>query len=284
MATQTVVDRFATVNGLRLHYLDWGEETAPPIIALHGLRSFGHNWDAVAREFADRYRVIALDQRGRGESDWHPDAAYYTDAYVSDLEELVGQLGLERFILMGHSMGGSNTIVYASRHPDQVRAAIVEDMGPAGATPAAAGARIGAELGRTPDHFASWAEARAFLRAERPHIGDEALELRLANTLKEVPDGRVTWKSDFAGIRRSFGNADPSRRIDLWPHVRNLQCPTLVLRGAKSDALSAETAAAMAEANPKVRWVEVPDASHYVHDDNTEFFNREVARFLAEVS
>src|SRR5438445_4832107 len=127
-APTTVSDKFVTVNGLRIHYLEWDNPGAPILIMLHGLRSYAHVWDGVARPLADGYHILALDQRGRGDSDWSPDASYSTEAYVSDLEQLVQSLGLNRFILIGHSMGGANTIVFTARHPDQVIAAVIEDM------------------------------------------------------------------------------------------------------------------------------------------------------------
>src|SRR5205085_9875036 len=140
-AGATVSDKFATVNGLRLHYLEWENPAAPTIVMLHGLRSYAPVWGPVARPLADGYHILAIDQRGRGDSAWSPDAAYNTEAYVSDLEQLVDQLRLDRFILTGHSMGGANTIVYTARHPEQVIAAVIEDMGP-GSTSSSGSERI----------------------------------------------------------------------------------------------------------------------------------------------
>ena len=286
MSTQVKpTSKFVTANGLRIHYLDWGNDGAMPLIMLHGLRSYGRAWDPVAREFADRYHIVALDQRGRGDSGWSPEAAYYTDDYVSDLEEMVQQLGLKRFVLMGHSMGGANSIVYASRHPDQVAAAVIEDMGPRplSTAPNSGGARIAQELENTPMEFSTWDIARAFWRKERPLISEEALTIRLENTLKELPGGAIGWKYDIQGIVRAGLNRDTANQIDLWPHTRDLKCPTLVLRGEISDILSQETCSEMAEANLNIKCVEVPGASHYVHDDNLEFYNREVRIFLENI-
>lgn len=279
-AGATVSDKFATLNGLRIHYLEWENPGAPMLIMLHGLRSYAHVWDGVARPLADSYHILALDQRGRGDSDWDPEASYNTEAYVSDLEQLVQTLDVRRFILIGHSMGGANTIVYTSRHPDQVIAAVIEDMGP-GSTSSAGSARISREIEETPRRFASWSEAEAFWRKQRPLISDQALEERLRNTLKHAGGGEITWKWDLAGIERARNN--PAPRIDLWPPVKSLQCPTLVVRGALSDILSRETAEAMAESNSNISWVEVPNASHFVHEDNLEAFNREVGGFLKDL-
>src|SRR2546426_3966397 len=93
----TVIDKFATLNGLRIHFLDWENLGAPAIVMLHGLRSYAHVWDGVARPLAPDYRILALDQRGRGDSDRDPAAGYNTEAYVSDLEQFVDSLGLDRF-------------------------------------------------------------------------------------------------------------------------------------------------------------------------------------------
>ena len=274
----TVIDKFATLNGLRIHFLDWENLGAPAIVMLHGLRSYAHVWDGVAQPLAPDYSILALDQRGRGDSDRDPAAGYNTEAYVSDLEQFVDSLGLDRFILIGHSMGGANTIAYTARHPERVIAAVIEDMGP-GSTSSAGSARISRELEETPRRFNSWAEAEAFWRKQRPLISDQALEERLRNTLKTGPDGGVIWKWDIEGIERARNN--PSPRLDLWPPVRSLQCPTLVVRGALSDILPRETAEQMAGSNPSIRWVEVPNASHFVHEDNLEAFNREVGAFLS---
>ena len=279
-ASATVADRFATLNGLRIHYLEWENPGAPTIVMLHGLRGYAHTWDGVAGPLAAGYHVLALDQRGRGDSEWSPTAEYNTNAYVSDLEQLVRQLGLSRFILVGHSMGGANTWVYTARYPEQVAAAIIEDNGP-GSTSTPGSARINREIEETPRRFASWVDAEAFWRKQRPSISEVALEERVRSTLKRTESGEITWKWDLEGIGRARQAASAAgSQVDLWPAVRSLTCPTLVLRGAQSDILSRETAEAMAATNQNVRWVEIPNATHFVHEDNLEAFNREVQAFL----
>src|SRR5688572_15675140 len=94
-----------TSDGLRLRHVEWGASSAPAIVALHGLRSFAYTWEPVALPLAGRFRIVALDQRGRGQSDWDPQRRYYASDYVRDLEVLVDQLELGRFVLLGHSMG-----------------------------------------------------------------------------------------------------------------------------------------------------------------------------------
>ena len=278
------VDGFMTVNGLRLHYLDWGNEGALAVVMLHGLRGYAHTWDPVAEPLHRFFRILALDQRGRGESDWSAPADYRIEQYVSDLESFVDQLELPRFVLIGHSMGGANSIVYAARHPDRVVAAVIEDMGPGASATSAGSGRIKAELRNVPEAFASWGEAEAYWRKQRPTASIDAIQSRMAHTLKEQPGDGVVWKYDLQGIRQARLDSDPSRQVDLWPYVERISCPTLVLRGEHSDFLGRATAEDMRRRNPNIRWAEIASASHYVHDDNLDAFNEQVRRFLQDAT
>ena len=269
-----------TSDGLRLHYVEWGAPAAPAIVALHGLRSFAYTWEPVALPLADRFRIIALDQRGRGQSDWDPQRRYYAPQYVRDLEALVDRLRLERFMIVGHSMGGANALVYASKHAEQLAGLVIEDMGP-GASAGSAGAdRIRRELLNTPDAFANREEAAAFWRRQRPNISEEAVQARVQHSMKQAGDGRVRWRHDANGIAQARLNATPQQLVDLWPHVEAVTVPTLLLRGAQSDFLSADTATEMVRRNPRIVCQTIPAASHYVHDDNLEGFEAALHAFL----
>ena len=267
-------------EGLRLRHVEWGDPQAPAIVALHGLRSFAHTWEPVAAPLAGQWRVIALDQRGRGESDWDPQRRYFTPHYLRDLEALVAALALQRFVLLGHSMGGTTAFVYASQQPQRLLGLVVEDMGP-GASAGGAGAdRIKRELQSTPAQFADWAAARAYWRSKRPGVSAAALDARVQRSMRADADGRIVWRHDAEGIAQARIAATPAQLVDLWPHVRALEVPTLLLRGAQSDFLTADTAAAMVDSNPRIRHVDVPGASHYVHDDNLPAFQAELQGFL----
>ena len=272
---------FVDLNGLRFHYREWGSPSAPAIVLLHGLRAYAETWNELAGRLAHRYRLIALDQRGRGQTDWDPNANYYTDAYLDDVHALVDHLDIERFILIGHSMGGTTTFVYAARHPARLIAAVIEDSGPLNLKNNAGAARIRQELIDTPVEFDDWDAVRGYWQHLRPGISGEALEQRLALTFKEIDGGKVTWIYDFDGVRRVRLAPDPARIVDLWPVIESIECPTLVLTGANSDFVSADTATEITERNAKVRWAEIPDASHYVHDDNFDAFYSEVNGFLS---
>ena len=118
------------VNGINIHYLERGDTRSTPMVLLHGLRGHGHSWDDIAAAFSPDYHVLALDQRGRGETDWASDGDYSTDAYVADLEGFCQAKGLDSFVLVGHSMGGRNSLLYASRHPETLQKLVVVDVGP----------------------------------------------------------------------------------------------------------------------------------------------------------
>ena len=273
-------DKFIQLNGLNFHYVAWGDPASPPLVCLHGLRSYGRTYAPLAQALMDKFHVIALDQRGRGESDWDPEQGYYTDRYVADLESLVDQLGFQTFHLLGHSMGGTNSLVYGKRHPQRLASLILEDAGPGAWNRSGGAERINAELRNTPLSFASWDAASAFWRSIRPNVTDEAIASRVENSMQQTSDG-IVWKHDQAGITACRLNPDPQREPpDLWPCVEAITCPTLVVRGAKSDYLSAETYANMMQRNPHFTGVEIAGAGHYIHDDQPQAFIDAVRGFL----
>jgi pimeloyl-ACP methyl ester carboxylesterase len=267
--------RYATVNGTNLHYVEWGAASAPPIVLCHGLRAYGHWFDDFAEAAKDRYRVIAQDLRGRGASEWAKDADYGTDAYVADLEGLVDHLGLSRLILGGHSLGGVIVAHYAARHPERVAALLILDMTPD--TDPAGVQRIRRELGETPEEFASWDRARAFLRRLHPRASEEHLRTRLEWMLAEAPDGKITWR--FDGEIRKPRSLDPPERT--WKAFRGIRCPTLLVRGALSDIVARESAEQVTKVIAGSRVVEIPEAAHMVAEDNPKAFNAAVLEFLA---
>ncbi len=271
---------FVQADGLRLLCRQWGQADADPVLFLHGLRGFSGTWRHVAAALSSQYRIIAYDQRGRGESDWDPLCNYYTDAYLDDLETIVDRLALRRFALVGHSMGGTTAYVYAERHPERVNALVIEDIAPGSSTGGAGAERIAAEMAALPTSFASWADARRYWRARRPTVSLEALEQRLAESMHSSPDGRIVWRYDASGIQKTRLNPDSKRVVDLWPVVDRLRIPTLVIRGELSDFCPAETVAQMSSRNSLIRSVTVPAASHYVHDDQPAAFIKHLQRFL----
>ncbi|CAM3745219.1 Pimeloyl-ACP methyl ester carboxylesterase [Bordetella sputigena] len=270
------------VSGLRFHVAEWGNADGYPIVMLHGIRGYAETFSRLAATLQPGWRVIAFDQRGRGDSDWDPGWNYYVDAYVADLEAITDRLELDRFDLLGHSMGGINAIVFAARHPQRVRRLVIEDAGPGAFEVSAGATRICQELQTTPERFASWDEAAAFMRALRPTVSEAARQQRLASMLKPAADGGFTWRYDHAGIAATRLNPDPARIVDLQPHVQAIACDTLVVRGGRSDYLQPDMVQRMCDLNPHIRAVEIADAGHYIHDDQPARFAEAVGAFLRD--
>lgn len=267
---------FTNRSGMRLHYVSWGPATGIPVLLLHGLRAYAQTWASLANALGEQFHCHALDQRGRGDSDWAEASSYRTEVYVGDLEDWVAHLGLERFVLVGHSLGGSNALEYARLHPGRLQALVIEDIGPGSSISGEGAARIRREMSQTPLSFPDWESAGQFWRRSRPGLSAQGLASRLTHSMKETPEG-IGWRHDQAGIAQARLSIAPT---DLWPAVRALDCPTLFIRGARSDFLPQATLEAMKQANPRVRTAQIADASHYVHDDQEDAFNGVVRDYL----
>jgi pimeloyl-ACP methyl ester carboxylesterase len=220
----------------------------------------------------NRYRVLALDQRGHGETEWASD--YAPERSVEDIDAFVRELGLKRFALLGLSMGGRNAYTYTSLHPEEVERLVIVDIGPE-IVPAGA-ERIQAGV-QAPDVFDDPEEAVRRAREANPRPPDAELRHRILNNLKQTDDGRWTWRYDKALRTGSRPRPDPET---VWPLLARITCPTLLVRGAASDVLSRETAARMVETIPNCRLVEVPDSGHSVPLDNPPGFLAAVQQFL----
>ena len=265
-------------NGINLHYLDWGAPAAPPLVLLHGLRGHANVWDDVAQALCDRYHVYALDQRGRGDTDHAPGGDYSTDAFVADLAAFADALGLERFTLVGHSMGGRNSLAFAARYPRCLERLCIVDIGPT--IDAAGGSRITGELRDLPPQFDTFEDALAHVQTGNRFASERVMRRRLAGQTRTLPNGKIGWQFDPA-IReqRIAGTAAPA--VDLWPALPAIPCPTLVVRGTETDLLTPETAQRMIDALPQGELVEIARAGHMVFEDNPEDFIAAVQNWLA---
>lgn len=196
---EEVLDRQLTLNGLTFHYLDWGNAEAPTLVCLHGFTSHAHSWDGFARSMRDQYHVIALDQRGHGDTQWASD--YHPDRRVEDLEALVAALGLEKFTLLGLSMGGRVAFQYAARHPAALERLVIVDIAPQ--TDASGAQRISSGV-RAHDVFRDPEEAFQAARRANSRPSDEDLRARVQHGLKLRDDGTWTFKYDVA-LRNGSG-------------------------------------------------------------------------------
>jgi pimeloyl-ACP methyl ester carboxylesterase len=249
------------VDGLRLRYLEWGGATAAPVVCVHGYTSSAEAFNAVARRFQDRVRLIVPDVRGHGESAWSPDGAYEYADQAGDLAALVDALGLDRFTLIGTSMGGIIAMTYAATHAHRLVGLVLNDIGP---DVEAGSQRITATVGSRPDRFATLDDAIAWRRDASPVTAsrppDDQRELALG-VLRREADGSWGWKMDPAYVARRVKQGPP-RRPDLWPVLAKVECPTLVIWGTASDVLSEAQARRMVDALPHGELVAVPGVAH----------------------
>ena len=262
MAKADVPSRRLDIGGLSFHYLDWGGD-GPPLVMLHGLTGHAHTWDNTAAALRDRYRILALDQRGHGDSQWAP--RYGVGLMAEDLLGFLDATQLREVTLMGLSMGGIVAFIFTASHPERVRDLVVLDIGP---QIAAAGARQVA-AGLAANHvFSSEDEAMAQARAFNPRPTDEALRHRVRHNLRPLPDGTLTFKYDDA--LRERGAIFDRSADELWAAWKAVSCPVLLVRGDDSDILAAETAQRMLAENAHASLVSVPDCGHSITLDNPQ--------------
>ncbi|GIW44670.1 MAG: hydrolase [Candidatus Binatia bacterium] len=268
-----------TARGLRFHYLDWGAADRPALVCLHGITQTAHSWDEVAPELAREFRVLCIDQRGHGDSDWAPDGDYSRHTQAEDLEGIRTALGLESFVLAGMSMGGINAITYTVRYPERVRALIIVDVSP---QIEAKGVENIRQFIQQEDILPNFEDFVARAHAFNPRRSLENIRSRLAHNLKQLPDGRWTWKYDpyLRSPERSFR---ASALLGLWDDVAKIRCPTLIVKGAESDILSPEAARRLQEAIPGSVLVTIPGAGHSVMGDNPQAFVAAAQSFLARL-
>lgn len=267
-------DRHLSVEGLRIHYLDWGaggDEAKPPLILLHGIGKLARSFEPIAERFCDRFRVLAMDLRGHGDSDWHPQAAYLVEDYVQDLEGLVQQLGLRDIVLWGNSTGGRVAQVFAGIHPELTRAVIVEDVGPE--RPKEISARRGERMAREQQGWGSVDELLAQLKKDYPRIPEATLRLVAMHNSKSRGDERIVLKRD-PDIEKGFVPTE------IWRFVKTIRAPIIYILGGASTIVPKETQEELRRVLPQVEIVTMPGLGHYPNEEDPEAFAAIVDRFL----
>lgn len=285
---EPVSHRVEGAHGNRLHVLEWSREGVPMVL-LHGHGNDAHLWDDFVPCVAPHYRVLAVDQRGHGDSDWDPQARYDSDSMASDLEKILEAFGIDRFVLIGFSMGGRASMIFAERHPERLAGLVLVDIGPE--LDARGRIRIGSEIAehRSPV-FRDVEEYARMLSRNYPAGSPEALRRMATYGLRPRADGQYELKMDpklrgpaspdleqEAAMRAA--EVEMTRRC--WDALAKIPCPTLVVRGAASDILSPEIADRMVdEVLQKGHLAVVPRAAHSVATDNPQGFEEAVAAFV----
>lgn len=286
-------ERFLRSGTLRIHFRDWGNAGAPPLLIVHGLRDHSHSFDDLARGLLDRFHVLALDLRGHGDSETTP---YYSFGhFVMDLRNMVRALRLERPILIGHSMGGEVVAHYSGCFPDvPSRVVIVEGLGPPPAN-------MDEEVRWTVDGFARIDRAFAGppglenldaaytrLRERNPRLLDaKARELAVLGT-RAREDGMLEWKFDAMLTTMAITGPDQlDYSMALW---KRIVAPTLIVHGAESGEfwrrkrsaiyLDPDDLARRLACFRDHRFLEIPGAGHMVHFDRPRELVTAIREFL----
>lgn len=253
-------------DGLRLHYRDYpgGEGAGLPIICIPGLTRNARDFVAVADRLAGRHRMILVELRGRGESAYAKDPMTYVPlTYLQDMQALLDHLAFDRFILFGTSLGGILSMLIAATHVGPVAGALLNDVGPA-LDPVGL-ARIRTYVGKSTSYPTWLHAARALGEGQAAAYPDYSLEqwLEMAKRLcRLTPAGRVVYDYDMA-IAEPFKMPGGEAGVDLWPALAALKdIPTLLVRGALSDILSAATADRMVAELPLMERIDLPRIGH----------------------
>ena len=246
----------------RVVYRQWGDPDNPRVVVcVHGLTRNGRDFDALAAAIGDRFRVLCPDMPGRGDSEWLADANDYTfPTYLTTLTTLLANAAVERCAWVGTSMGGLLGMVLAAQRHTPIARLVVNDVGPVIESPALA--RIASYVGADPQ-FESFAALEAHIRAVSAPFGalsDAQWQQLARTTARQLADGSWRLKYD-PGIAVPF-RIQAKQSGDLWPIWDAISCPTLVLRGAESDLLARETAAAMRVRGPKPPLLEFAGIGH----------------------
>ena len=266
-------DRNITVNGLRIHYLDWGSGGKQPLILLHGIARVAHTFDHLAPHLSQRYHVIAVDMRGHGDSGWDPQGAYLVEDYVRDIEGLVAQLQLRNIVFWGNSTGGRVAQVFAGSHPELVSAVISEDVGPE--RPPAVSNRRAERMSQEAQGWATADELFAQAQRDNPRTAEAVLRNFVQHGSKQNAEGRIVWKRDPA-ILNGFVPTE------LWATVRRIKAPIIYILGGASTIVPSETQDELRRALPQVKIVTMPGLGHYPSDERPGDFLALVERFLSK--
>lgn len=276
---------------LRLHYVDWGNRDAPPLLLVHGGRDHCRNWDWVAQELRHDYHIIAPDLRGHGDSEWLRGSVYRIQDYIYDIAQLIHQLKLAPVTIISHSLGGSITLGYTGIYPENVKKIVaIEGLGmspkriaeQANTPPHERMQKWIGDLrgiaGRAPRRYATLDEAFQRMHEANQHLSADKARHLTEHGVNQNEDGTYTWKFDnYVHADRPFGMS-PEQNAELW---RRIACPALLVYGGDSWA-SYPPEDGRDKHFSNAEFIRIPKASHWVHHDQFDIFMSHVRRFLAD--
>ncbi len=267
-------DRNVTVNGLNIHYLDWGSAGKPPLILLHGIARTARTFDHVAPHFTANYHVLAVDMRGHGDSAWDPQASYVVEDYVKDIAALIAHLKLRNIVLWGNSTGGRVAQMIAGLHPELVTAVIVEDVGQE--RPREVSNSRADRMAKEAEGWATADDMLVQVKKENPRTPEPVLKELVRYGSKQRADGRIVWKRDPT-ILNGFVPTE------LWSTVRLIKAPIIYILGGASTIVPLDTQQEIKAALPQAEIVTLPGLGHYPSDEQPAQFLAVADRFLAAI-
>jgi len=288
MHTGPTSHRF-TSQRLKLHYVDWGNPDAPPVVLVHGGNDHCRSWDWTAEALKSNWRVIALDLRGHGESDWSQDGEYSIRSNVYDLAQLIHQLDLAPVRLVAHSYGAAVAVRYAGIYPELVEKLVsIEGLGPSPKmleerAKITAGEKMRtwieskrAIAGRVPRRYESLEQAFARMKERNSGLSSEQVEHLVRHGIDQNEDGTYSWKFDnYFRVMTPFDIPDKDV-VSLWSEIT---CPSLLLYGDESWASNpAEDGRLEHFKDAEVKVYE--KAGHWLHHDQFERFIADLNAFL----
>lgn len=278
---------YQSQDGLRLFARDYVNADAQiTLLCMHGLTRNSADFSDLCEWLQPRYRVIAVDQRGRGRSAYDPEPANYNPGvYVRDMFTLLDKLALDRAVMIGTSLGGLMTMIMAALQPQRVQAAVLNDIGPV-VDPAGL-ERIKRYVGKTSE-ISSWQDAIAETRTINglafPDWQDDDWLKFARNLYREKADGTLELAYDPAIAQPMLESEENAVPPDLWPAFAALKdIPTLVVHGVLSDILSSQCVQEMQARKPDLRVAEVPRRGHAPTLDEPEA-REAIQQFLASIA
>ena len=273
---------------LRLHYLDWGNQDAPPLLLVHGNRDHCHNWDWVAQELRDDYHIIAPDFRGHGDSEWVNGSSYSHSEYIYDLAQLIHQQNLAPLHIIAHSLGGGVALRYAGIYPENIKKMIIVEG--SGGPPSMYNTQPAHERmrewiestrkmsGRLPKRYPTQDDAFSRMHEANSHLrADQAKHLTVHGS-NQNEDGSYSWKFDnYTHVMSPFDLGMEQSR-ELWGRI---EAPVLLISGSESwfgQGKREDVTQLFQDARHEM----VQNAGHWVQHDQLDEFLRLTTEFFAE--
>jgi len=275
---------------LKLHYVDWGNDDAPPLLMIHGGRDHCRNWDWVVERMRDRYHIVAPDLRGHGDSAWAEGANYSEINYIYDIAQLVHQKQMAPVTILAHSLGGSIALLYSGIFPEAVKKAVaIEGLGPSPQMLQRMREKTIEQrmrewitarremAGRTARKYATLDDAIARMQGENKRLSDEQARHLTLHGAVQNEDGTFSWKFDnFVRMGGGPGGLSIEDQHHIWSCIA---APVLLFRGTESWASDPAVDGRIGFFRD-ASLVNVEGAGHWVHHDRLDVFMENVDAFL----